>query len=323
MFFITEGNRLSGYDEQRVFQSMETLSDAFMFTTKLLSADVKCGQDVEIVIDNKTLVTGKYERRKGIRSKDITIMGRDKTGDLVDSFVADQTGEFKGLTIKEIIIEICNPFNIKVSGLEGPLVKRYNFNFDMTAGDIIRGLCTRSGLLASSDEEGNLVITNAREAINNGLSITEGVDMHDCEIDIDLTKRYSDYRVYAQSKFSLFEAAEKIFATAPGLQTRHRPFTKINDDEFELADADTESLWQQQYQDGSSVLYVVILPRTIKVSVNEIVNIESPYMGVAGELLVRDLEYFSTPTSQQTTLWMVSPLTYGGTHTPNAFIQQN
>ena len=58
MIFKTQGKALSGYDEMRVFQSMETLSDGFSFRAKIVPEEVKAGEAVEVEIAGQTKITG-------------------------------------------------------------------------------------------------------------------------------------------------------------------------------------------------------------------------------------------------------------------------
>jgi len=325
MDFITGGVKYSGFSDMRVFQSMQTISDAFSFEASSMPREIKVGADVEVQIGGVTMVKGKYDYlTKKSSQLDSVISGRDKTGVLVDSFPLGSTGEYIGLSPLEIMQSLCDPFGVQVSGaqdaLGGDVIKRFNHSLDTQIGDIIAHLCNRGGFLASSTSEGDLVITNARDAVKSNFSFSEGQNIADSSLSIDLKKRHSSYSIYSQNKFGAFNESEKVLSQVSGLSSIYRPFIKISDDQYEIADADREALWRQQFMDGSSVVYTITASDILDLEVNTLVNVFSDYLGVKGELLVRDITYISRGDSLSTELTLVSPLTYGGNHTPNEFI---
>ena len=320
MIFRTKGINFDGFDEMRVFQSMETLSDGFSFKSKIVPKEIKAGESVEVLIDGVKRITGFYDQWKGRRSSNVEITGKDKPGRLIRTYPKDFTGEFVQQTPKQIITALVAPFGITVDGLDGDLIKRYNFRFDKTNARIIQDICTRAGILASSDPDGNIVLTDSRKAVRSNLSFVEGQNIHDLAIDIDLDLRHSEYNIYAQSRFSAFLGSEKVLQSAPGLSKNFAPFNKIQGAQYEIADAKREALWQQQYNDGSSVIYTIFFAGMLDAQVNTLATVASEYLGVGGDLLIRDLEFISKPGDTMTILTLVSPLTYGGIHTVSSHV---
>lgn len=314
MIFRTRGKDFSGFDEMRVFQSMETISDGFNFKARTVPTEIKAGREVEILIAGEKKITGFYDQWTGLKTGKTSISGKDKAGRLTNSYPAG-TGEFVGQTAKQIIEKIAEPFDITVSGLDGPTIKRFNYFFDTSNASIIRTICTQAGLLASSDSDGNIVLTDARSAKQSNYSFVEGQNVTDMAIRIDLDRRHSDYNIYAQSRFSAFLNAEKVLQSQEGLSSSYAPFNKLQPNQYEIGDAEREALWQQQYNDGSSIEYDIVIPEIIDAEVNTLTTVSSPYLGVDGNLLIRDIEFTSKARKLSTKLTLVSPLTYGGAHT--------
>lgn len=320
MIFRTGGENFSGFNEMRVFQSMETLSDGFSFRTRVVPEEIKAGSAVQIIVADKKRITGFYDIWEGTRSKEITIKGKDKAGRLMNTFPQGFTGEFIAQTPKQIIESLVAPFGITVSGLSGDIIKRYNFRLDKTNARNIQKICTRAGLLANSDANGNLVLTDSSKVINANFALVEGQNIHDQSISIDLDKRHSNYNVYAQSPFANFFNSEKVLQSQVGLSKHFSPFNKIQSAQYEIADAKREAIWQQQFNDGSAIVYQIVFAGILDAQVNTLVSVASDYLGVSGNLLIRDLEFVTTLKDTLTIFNLVSPLTYGGTDTTTSHV---
>lgn len=322
MFLVTNGSRYSGFDKMYVVQSMDSISDHFHFESFLINDGIKANDDVSIYVSDKLKIKGRIDYFSKKRSSGVVIKGKDLTGILINAYPAGEgiTGEFKGVTVKEIMTTLCAPFNITVSGEGDDTVKLFNYSFDTKIIDIIAHLCNRYALLASSDDAGNIVLSNAESATDSGISITEGENIHDCEVIIDLNKRFSEYIIHSQNKFGASDGSEKVTFSTDGITANHKPFVKISDDQYEIADAETESAWRQKFQDGISVTYMIESPFFLDVAPNQLINVDSDYLGVKGQLLVKDVIFKSVKNDISTVLNLVSPSTYGGQSIENELI---
>jgi len=321
MYFTAGGQRKSGFDKMFVFQSMDIITDRFLFESELLTPDILADDDVEVFVADQLRLKGRIDYLKKRRSKGCTIKGTDLTGTLIQGYPIDQTGEFKNQTVQDILNALCSPFGVSVSGETGETIKRYNFSFDTTIGDIIAQLCNRSALIANADSEGNLVLSDATSATSSGVTLAEGDNMHDMEVIIDLNMRFSDYYIYSQNKFGAFQDSEKVVSNSAGVTSRYKPFVKISSNQYEIADADREAAWRQQFQDGAAVSYMVEVPGIIDAEVNQLINVNSEYLGVNGQLLIKDIVFSSVSSELMTTFYLVSPSTYGGQEVTNELIK--
>lgn len=59
---------------------------------------------------------------------EIRVMGRDKTGDLVDCSVVHSSGKWKGVRLEQVAADVCCPFGITVI-TETPTGRRLRLSF--------------------------------------------------------------------------------------------------------------------------------------------------------------------------------------------------
>jgi len=320
MFLIANGERFSGFDKMVVFQSMETISDAFHFESKLMPNEIKANIDVQIFIGNQLRISGRTLELDKRRSENTKISGGDYSLTLKGAFANNSTGEFIKLTLKEIITTLVSPFGLSVDGEDGPTLKKYNYSLDDPINDIIADLCTRTAFIVSSTPEGNLTISDATAAEDSGITLVEGQNISDMALNINMQKRFSEYNIYAQNKHGAFQNSDKVFSSVAGTTRTHRPFNYFNSNQFEIADADKEAAWRKGYSDGMAAVYTVETPSILNIRPNQLITIDSTYLGVQDSLLVLDVKFVSKKDKLKTELTLVSPSTFGGREVENEFI---
>ena len=100
------------------------------------------------------------------RAHGVTVAGRSKLGDIVDSSVVAKNGEFKNYNYEQIVRSVLNPFGIKLK-LEaqpegGGKLPTVNIQFGETVHQLVERLTRMVNLHLMDDEDGNLVATKAQ-----------------------------------------------------------------------------------------------------------------------------------------------------------------
>jgi prophage tail gpP-like protein len=124
----------------------------------------------------------------------ITVVGRDKTGDLVDCSAVAGTGQWRGRTLAQVAEAICRPFGITVRD-EAAATEKFTtaaLQESETAFEAIERACRMRGVLPISDGQGALVLTRAGTqtvptALKQGENILSG------RATFSMRDRYSDY----------------------------------------------------------------------------------------------------------------------------------
>jgi prophage tail gpP-like protein len=137
----------------------------FEFATGGVITDIKPGPECEVLIAGEVVLKGNIEnvdRDISEGSAFVSISGRDKTGDLVDSAaLTDGPSEFHNVKLEEAVKRVAQPFGIGVRNEidTGEPFTRYGLDLAETAFSAIeKGARSRHALILS-DGVGNIVIT--------------------------------------------------------------------------------------------------------------------------------------------------------------------
>lgn len=238
------GKDYSGFVEAYASKDIEDLCGQFSFVATGYDFPIKCQDKCEIYVNGKKFLTGFVEKRNvSVDSQNyiINIAGRDKLSLLVDNTVAKIYQYVGGQTIGSFCQNLINDLglDIKVIAKKNPVIPEEDFpssDIDSTVFEVIDDVCKRLQVLATSDENGNLVLMEAGSSVyptsiinqvngkdNNVLSMTYSEDF---------TDRFGIYRIYSQDNFSVLatpledESSYDIVATAT--DTKANPMRKLN-----------------------------------------------------------------------------------------------
>ncbi len=120
---------------------------------------------VKIMIGKRTVLVGHVEQTAydvSDGNAEVTISGRDKTGDLIDcSALAEGPAELKGVKLEDAAAKIAEPFGLKVRTEvdTGETFDRYSIDLGETAFSAIEKGSRQRSVLILSDGVGNIVIT--------------------------------------------------------------------------------------------------------------------------------------------------------------------
>lgn len=316
MILEIQNVQYQGFVSTSVTSGIDTLSDSFSIASnnRWIDGGLKVTDSCRILDNNgEPILDGYISKLIPEIGGNITIIGRDKSGDLIDC-TANGTGEFAGLTLKEIVQQLANPFGVTVTGEDGSTIERFRYGQDETVAEIIRELVTRQGYLINSDGAGELVIETASDT-RAPFVLQEGVNVLAGSAVIDSSRLHSSYRVLGQSYND-----NTVNSTFDGLSDRHRPLTRVNTGNIQIADAQTASEWLGRVMDGMAQEYTVTVADLQSVRPNTLIDCAMPTLGIEDTLLIKNVRWNVDKSGSKTTLLLTNPYAFGLTNTSNGYL---
>lgn len=326
------GYNLEGWKSVAVSRSMESLSASFSFelTDKTGSASraIQTGLEASLWMTDgifrDRIVRGfidSVSRSTSGTDNQMTVSGRDITGDLVDAAVLRKSSTWQAAKFSKIIKDICDPFSIEVDAvdlLSDPKIEKFTVQPGESAFQAIERLCRSQAVTPLTDKEGRLVLTysgltstiDSLVLGKNVLSLTESVDWND---------RFSRYIGKGQAgnggkawqKQNTQIAAE---ATDPEV-TRYRPFLFLAESKTSLSMIRARVNWEAQVRAGRSKSYTATVrdwtqTGGIPWGINRRVSLRAASWGVDTELLITGLTFTLDDSGRRTDLTLNSVDTY-------------
>lgn len=311
------------------------------------AAELGAGQAVTLSIDGERVLTGYIDDVRlavGPDSLRATIVGRDRAGDLVDCAAApDGPAEYAGLTVLEIARRICAPFGITVRADvdTGAPLPRFSIDVAETALAAIANAARQRALLVVSDGLGGLVLTRGGDRRGPApLTLPGNVIATDCAF--SWRQRFSTYRTKGQTRDAAGErrpsapqdtAAEPLstdpvaarprtpeargvvmsgLATDPEV-TRYRPTVIAVRSQSAGASVQEQAAWAMRVARGRAeqLEHTVADWRAGEAGAlwrpNELVAVDDPYAGIAGDMLVAAVTYTYDERGHRTQLGLTGP----------------
>ncbi|EEQ3927391.1 phage tail protein, partial [Escherichia coli] len=167
------GEIFSGWLTVSVRRSLEHLAGSFelgvMMPGVRLPSSVRAGQSLELRIDGQPVITGwldQVRQRISATRFQITLSGRDKTGDLVDCSAIHPGSQWRNRTLEHIASDLCAPFGVTVRWQVNDATAARPFStFTLENSETVADALTRAarhrGVLVTSNAAGELVFTQA------------------------------------------------------------------------------------------------------------------------------------------------------------------
>ena len=324
---------------------LDSLSSQFRFEAvapKGQPLPFKGGESCRVYIDNEKILTGHIEVVNVNYSADnhvITVSGRDKTGDLLDSTIdaiPDLSGD--GLTLKGIVEAI-----IKSVGLDIKVIDEVNppaFTFTELvaapeAGDpafsFIEKYSKMRQVLLTSNADGDLVI-----ASNSGITakgavqhIIGGVDNNVITSDFsyDTTGRYNFYKVASgMNPLALNQAGDTDLASVVNQSggvfdndiKRKRTLVLISETPYSTTPCIDRAKWEADIRRARGLIYSAVVPE-FRVGgnsgelwqINRIYQIVDDYIGKTEQMLCNSVTFtFDIDSGSNTSLGFVGQEAY-------------
>ncbi len=295
------------------------------------------GAIVGVNIGANPIINGfidKLSARAANNERNITIQGRDRTCDLVDSSatVSLQT-EFKNASLKDIVENFAALFGIVVSVGQGVDIGAKFEKFTLKQGEscfeAIERAAKLRGLLVISDELGNVLITNRaggtvdlpsnKNLISNfdftsviktlsqsSVALTQGENILVAESSFDEKERFQSYIVKGQNRgtdqFSGLSVAQvQAIAVDQGVE-RFRATTIIAEGPIDLAAAQQRAAWEATVRAAKAIQLNITVQGWLRPDgalwkINELVNVDARFVGVNSIMLITGVSFSKSKES--------------------------
>lgn len=187
--------------------------------------------------NDTAFVTGyvdRYQPRFSAREATITVTGRAKGQDAIDSSVVHKTGFFKGRTPLQIASELLQPFGLTASSTGAMTAVPH---FQVTPGETVFGALEKlgrdQGYTLRGRPDGSVQFWNAEGVLPRQKGkILEGVNLLSGESDHNFSKRHSHYHVRGQSSHGTSADVMQLESVAKDdAVTRYRPHVHVHDED--------------------------------------------------------------------------------------------
>lgn len=312
------GENYTNFDSVAVFRSMETVSGAFSFSSSANNDNlfpVKKGDAVQVIVDGIQVINGHVERVSVNYSDSdhkITITGRDKLGDLIDSSVfgtKEFTGNISLVDVARNILQGIGLTGVDVIDQTGG-VRPFD-ETDITSAEVgqnafefLELYARKRQVLLTTDGIGNLVLARASTVVFPG-KLRNVVDSNenniiDATLDTDDTQRF--YKYVAQSQLNPYDldigAADVSSQNGQATDSAIRKSRILEFNAEESQDSFTgedRAKWESNIRRARSISYS---PRVQGHNVsgkiwtpNTLVEIEDQFSDINATMLIRALSY--------------------------------
>ena len=319
-----DGTNYKGWKGVAITLPLESIADSFELTlTDHWPSDntpkpIRLGSPCVVMIDGEKVITGYVDDvipEYDAKQHGLMVVGRSKTGDLVDCSVLDKT-TFKGKTFLDVAKHICAPFSIEVSAgvdVGAPFSKAHSVEPGETAFEFLDRLARMRALRMVSTPEGGLLITRtSSERI--GTPLVLGGNIKSASGNFSLRDRFSDYSVYGQQDTddNLFgEVANDAFGTSNDKHVqRYRP-TFIQADNITVDECKRQAQWHRNTRFGRSqaIVYTVLGWRHADGlwQRNRLVPIDDFYMGIKEDRLISTTRYLLDDEGERVEIEVMPP----------------
>lgn len=250
----------AGWESVRVDRGMDQISGMFELDVSELwpqqaeEVRIFAGDACELLIDGEAVISG-YVDDVGIahsaKQHRVSIVGRDKTGDLVDCSAIHKPGQWKQRRLEQIAADLCKPFSVQVVVAEGVNTGDPFAQFALQEGEsvfeAIERMARIRGVLLSTDGQGRLVITRTGQ-VKVATPLVLGQNIMQARGSISLRDRYSQYVVKGQAPGTDYfsgPAVSGLKATAsdPAVK-RYRPLVMVSESQGDGMSLRDRAQWE-------------------------------------------------------------------------------
>lgn len=321
------GRRFEGWRSASVVRSIEGAAGSFHLEVtekhpgRPAAREIRDGDEVVITIGGDPVLTGYVDVldiatvEDGVR---VRIEGRDKTGDLVDCSPDPRPSEWKGVTLQRLAEILAEPFGIKVLSdvAPGDPFPKVALSPGETVWNLLEERARYRGLLAMSDGQGGLLITEAGKA-GRGEPLVHGGNILASSLTRSSSDRFSVYIVKGQSggtdfSFGIPAASPEARAIDKAVR-RHRPLVVVASSSVDAGRCSKRARYEATVRAGRA--------EAVRIDVqgwhqrqggplwvpNLIVAVDSDPLGVHADLVVSQVALLQKEDSTTTTLDLVRP----------------
>ena len=323
IYLEVNGQAFTGWETIQVKKSLETLCGTFQFTTSTLKNNVfpiRVGDSCKVLIENVSVLNGWIEKlttNLDANAYSITISGRDRTNDLLDSQVGANISFTPPVKLKQIAEKLLADLNLSdikvIDRLNLPALTELPIK---TAGlssnnfDFLQKYAQQQAVLLTTNGDGNLAFERAgTDKLNTVLSTNKEAvgTILTSQIAIDYTKRFNHYIIASQAGVgSPFQSISQTPQQKANIQAQTTD-SEIRDSRifyFQSPDPSNQSIaqktvdWQANFRRSQSVIYTCEVQGFIPIQdittiwkPNQLVRIIDNFAQVDATMLIANVTY--------------------------------
>lgn len=282
----------------------------------------KAGTQIDILFNGDLVFRGFVDRYKpSIREHshaEISVSGRSKGQDAIDSSAIHKTGRFKNKTPLEILQEL-DKFKIGyTTDQKLEKVPHYQITPGETVFRVGEKLLRAQGLQQSGQPDGSIKITKASDRRHAG-ALIEGKNIKSAEADHNWSNRHSEVVVRGQRPYGHGPDALEIEATArDNAVDRYRPVVVIQSSDTDKKRAKKRAKNRRDREAGNSLKASVTVQGFRDDSgklwtPGDLVFLQSDFLAVAQDMLIENATFSQDRSGgSETVLALVDPRAYDG-----------
>jgi prophage tail gpP-like protein len=314
------GANYQNFISASVTTSIDTLTNAFSFlsTANLNNAfPIKLGDSVQILTDDVLILTGFVEKlnvKHAFDQHEITVSGRGRLADLIDSSVKDKKEFVGGVSLTTIARNILDDIGLTTVEIENNAGTIENFkDYEITSADIGQGafdflemFARKRQILLNETPAGNLSFSrgSSEEApaqlIN---SPSRDTNVKDATLSLDNTNRFNTYKVVSQLNpiYQLFNIKPEEISNTSGTVTdneivRTTRYLEFNAEESHTStDAQQRATWEANVRRSRSYNYTATIAKHTVDGLlwkpNTLVRVIDLFCNIDSTLLIRTIDY--------------------------------
>lgn len=316
---------------------LDALSNTFSFgavATQAAPLPFTGGESCKVLVDGEVVVTGSIEVVKVNYSGDehtISIQGRDKTGDLLDSNL-DAISDIRApISLKGIIERVILEIGADISVVDEASPELFNAAEDTfapepgeNAFDFIESIARKRQVLLTSNGDGNIVITASVGTPSTGaiqkVIGADGNNVTTGSVSYDTTGRFGIYKMSSQmglislnnaGDISIGEIVDQS-GTAPDEEIQKsrpgRQLVLVAEGSFSSDQDKLRAQWEANIRKARGKVYAATVQghRTQGGDlwgINTLVPVEDDFAGISADMLVNTVAFTTDEESgDQTTL---------------------
>lgn len=279
------------------------------------------GKAVKIYANGDLLVTGyvdRYHPSLQANRAEITISGRSKSGDLVDSSADHKKGKFKKKKPSEIANTLAKPHDVKVEGHDDEEAIDHNVSPGKSVFREIELLVRQQGFTLMGTADGGVKVQNAKGAKKHAGGLVEGRNILEGSADHNWSNRHSSYTVVGQRGTGHgIDSLEIEQVVKDAGVTRNRPIVIVQQNDTTKDRAKKTAKNRRDKSAGES------LKATIKTqgfrdeagkiwTAGQLVWTESPFLQVTQDMYIESVDFLQDENGSITTLSLCDPRAHGG-----------
>ena len=322
---------------------LDALSNTFAFeavSTDNTPLPFKGGEFCRVIVDGESVVTGYIEVvdvNYDSAGHTISISGRDKTGDLLDSNISALSDLRAPISLKAVIERIINHIGADIAVIDNASPALFNAAEDLgapepgqNAFEFIEGLVRKRQVLLTSNSGGDVVITQSIPT-NSGASLQNIIGATDNNIIVgsvsyDRTGRFNVYRFTATlNPVSLLQAGvtdlAKLVDQGDGITDadirRGRQLILVAEAPSSKDQNNKRATWEANVRRARGRVYSVTVAgyryggTTGNLwGINELVTVKDEFADIDAQMLVNTVSFNFGASGRTTTLSLVEKNAY-------------